>query len=206
MFPEPNRVALDWLFDRINLDPKIQIKHIDTKNQLADILTKGRSHVMNGIIFCVSSTSVISVPPIVLKWCRKERKKMRVKKESQKNLSWWWIWSRDAASGILMCYLLLHQKARERPYLKVKYLWVRGMSSNQDRGDLWWAPAHQTTQYGILTKSGLLKSVNLMKCWEQERADPWVGNHQVRSPSTQTSLSLMTMIWTLTPPQNQTFR
>ena len=34
------RVALDWLFDRINLDPKIQIKYID-KNQLADILTKG---------------------------------------------------------------------------------------------------------------------------------------------------------------------
>ena len=36
-----HRVALDWLFDRINLDPKIQIKHIDTKNQLADKLTKG---------------------------------------------------------------------------------------------------------------------------------------------------------------------
>ena len=36
-----HRVALDWLFDRINLDSKIQIKYIDTKNQLADSLTKG---------------------------------------------------------------------------------------------------------------------------------------------------------------------
>ena len=36
-----HRVALDWLFDRINLDSKIQIKYIDTKNQLADILTTG---------------------------------------------------------------------------------------------------------------------------------------------------------------------
>ena len=36
-----HRVALDWLFDRINLDSKIQMKYIDTKNQLADILTKG---------------------------------------------------------------------------------------------------------------------------------------------------------------------
>ena len=27
-----HRVALDWLFDRINLDPKIQIKYMDTKN------------------------------------------------------------------------------------------------------------------------------------------------------------------------------
>ena len=36
-----HRVALDWLFDRINLDSKIQIKYINTKNQLAEIPTKG---------------------------------------------------------------------------------------------------------------------------------------------------------------------
>ena len=36
-----HRVALDWLFDRINQDPKIQIRYIDTKHQLADNLTKG---------------------------------------------------------------------------------------------------------------------------------------------------------------------
>ena len=39
-----HRVALGWLFDRINLDSKIQIKYIDTKNQLADILIKGEFH------------------------------------------------------------------------------------------------------------------------------------------------------------------
>ena len=36
-----HRVALDWLFVRINMDPNIQIKHIDTKNQLVHFLTKG---------------------------------------------------------------------------------------------------------------------------------------------------------------------
>ena len=36
-----HRVALDWLFDRINLDSKLKIKYIDTNNQLADVLTKG---------------------------------------------------------------------------------------------------------------------------------------------------------------------
>ena len=36
-----HRVALDWLFDRINWDPKIQIKCIDTKNKVAVTLTKG---------------------------------------------------------------------------------------------------------------------------------------------------------------------
>ena len=35
------RVALDWLFDRVNLEPQIQIKCVDTKNQLAEMLTKG---------------------------------------------------------------------------------------------------------------------------------------------------------------------
>ena len=33
--------ALDWLFDRIKLEPKIQNKYVDTKNQFADMLTKG---------------------------------------------------------------------------------------------------------------------------------------------------------------------
>ena len=35
-----HRVALDWVV-RINLDSKIQIKHIDTKNQFVDIATRG---------------------------------------------------------------------------------------------------------------------------------------------------------------------
>ena len=44
MFPGPTELLLIGLFDRINLDSKIQIKYIDTKNQLADILTKGNFH------------------------------------------------------------------------------------------------------------------------------------------------------------------
>ena len=35
-----HRVSLDLLFDRINLEPKIRIKNVDTKNQIADMLTK----------------------------------------------------------------------------------------------------------------------------------------------------------------------
>ena len=36
-----HRVSLDWLFDRINLDLKIQIKFVDAFYQLVDILTEG---------------------------------------------------------------------------------------------------------------------------------------------------------------------
>ena len=39
-----HRVALDWLFDRINRDSKIPIKYIDTKNQLADIFNQREFH------------------------------------------------------------------------------------------------------------------------------------------------------------------
>ena len=75
-----HRVALDWLFDRINLDPKIQTKYIDTKNQLADILTKGNftrdewKHLL-----CLFNICHLR--------CRKEHQKMQVKKESQQNQS-----------------------------------------------------------------------------------------------------------------------
>ena len=42
MFAEAAELFLiGCLFDRINLDPNIQFKYIDTKNQLADMLTKG---------------------------------------------------------------------------------------------------------------------------------------------------------------------
>ena len=124
---------------------------------------------MNGIIFCVCSA--ISVPPIVLKRCRKEHKKMQVKKESQQNQRRCWIWSHDTAWGIRTCLPRLHRKARRKPDLKVrKYLWSRGMISNQERWDLWWAPAHQTTLNGTL-RSGLLKSGNPVKCWEQARGE-----------------------------------
>ena len=36
-----HRVALDRLFDRIILDPKIRMKYVDTKHHLAHLLTTG---------------------------------------------------------------------------------------------------------------------------------------------------------------------
>ena len=50
--PRTHRVALDWLFERINQDPKIQIRKIDTKHQQAGI-----SHVTNGTVLLICSMS-----------------------------------------------------------------------------------------------------------------------------------------------------
>ena len=81
-----HRVALDWLFDRINLDSKVQIRYIDTKHQLADILTAGNFtsdewdnllHVFNishiSSTCCAKNSSLISCP-----------KKMAKRKQEQK--------------------------------------------------------------------------------------------------------------------------
>ena len=62
MFHGPTEVALDWLFDRIILDPMIQIRYIDSKHQHADILTTGNFHVMGGIIFFICS--ILAIPAL----------------------------------------------------------------------------------------------------------------------------------------------
>ena len=82
-----HRVALDWLFDRINLDPKLQIKYIDTTNQLADMLTKGNftrdelNHLL--CLFNVSHFSSRECSEMMLKRTQKESSEERVTVKSK---------------------------------------------------------------------------------------------------------------------------
>ena len=82
-----HRVALDWLVDRINLDPKIQIKYIDTKNQLADILTKGNftrdewHHLLT--LFNISHFSSTACTAAMAKRARQESGEERVTAKSR---------------------------------------------------------------------------------------------------------------------------
>ena len=77
-----HRVALDWFVDRINLNTKIQIKHIDTKNQLADILTKGNftrdewNHLLN--LFNISHFSCTACTAAMAKRAQQESGEERV--------------------------------------------------------------------------------------------------------------------------------
>ena len=84
-------VALDWLFDRINLDPKFQIKYIDTKNQLADILTKGNftrdewNHL--ACLFNISRFSSTVCPEGMAKRTRQDSGEERVTAKSRPMMS-----------------------------------------------------------------------------------------------------------------------
>ena len=72
-----HRVALALLFERINLDPKIQIKYVDTKNQLADVLPKGNftcdewNHLLH--LFNNSNFSSASWPKTMSKRMQEEK-------------------------------------------------------------------------------------------------------------------------------------
>ena len=67
MFPGPTELQIDGFFDLISLEPKIQIKYTDTKNQLADMLTKGNFTRDEWNHLLCLSTLAISVLQIALK-------------------------------------------------------------------------------------------------------------------------------------------
>ena len=87
MFPGPTELRLIGLFDRINLDPKIQINYIDTKNQLADILTTGNftrdewNHLL--CLFNVSHFSSTNYSEVMSKRTQKDAGKERVTAKSK---------------------------------------------------------------------------------------------------------------------------
>ena len=87
----PHRVALDWLLDRINLDPKIQSKYVDTKNQLADILTEGnftRGEWINLLhIFNIGSFSSAGCPKSMATRMQKEKGQGRIVARSKPTLN-----------------------------------------------------------------------------------------------------------------------
>ena len=49
-----HRVVLDWLFEKINLDPKVQIKHVDSKNECQTFKQKAVSSVISDATCCIS--------------------------------------------------------------------------------------------------------------------------------------------------------
>ena len=204
MFPEPTELLLIGCSIESIWTLKSKSNTLAPKTNSQTYWPREISHVMNGIICCVCSTSAISVLPIVLKWCRKECKKMQVKKESQQNRSRWWIWSRDAAKGIVMCLPPLHQKARGKPDMKVKYL--RTEQQPRTGRPVMGASSSDYSEWNADEKwsSQAWKSDQVLEA----RTERPVGQQQAGlfTQHTRTDLLLMTMIWTLTPSQNQTCR
>ena len=176
-----HRVALDWLFDRINLDSKIQIKYIDTKIKLADILTKGNftrdewNHLL--CLFNIShfSSTVCSGETISTRFRgRTSHSKIATKDES---------YCKGAVARIILNF---SKPGEEKQW---KSPGVQLLKKRKDRGDpmsaaterphlttitmnnLWKAFPQQAIQSWMTTVLGLLKSGKLKLRHTSDRGD-----------------------------------
>ena len=168
-----HRVALDWLFDRINLDPKIQIKYIDTKNQIADIMTKGNfTRDAWNHLFCLFNISHFSSTDCLEAMSKRTQEYASEERVSAKSKPMMNLVSRYSARDPNV----LASTASESPG-KTRFesqIALSSWSEQQPRTGrpVMGASSSDYSEYGTLMTSGLLKSGNLVKFLEQERRDP----------------------------------
>ena len=99
-----HRVALDWVFDRMDLDHKIQIKYIDTKNQLADKLTQGnftrdeRNHLL--CLFNISHFSSTNWSEVMSKRTQKDSGHSKIEADEEFGLA---MQRKDSRRAWLYC-------------------------------------------------------------------------------------------------------
>ena len=159
---------------------------------------------MNGIIFCVCSTSAMSVPSI-------EAMSKRTQKDSGEE--------RVTAKPKPMMNLVSRCSERTPDVLASTASQSPGKTRHESQQPLSsWNEQHQRTGRLVLDAySSNYSEWNADKNWssqewksdelmEVKTGDLLMNNHLVCSQSTRTNLLLMTMIWTLTPTQNQTCR
>ena len=166
-----HRFALDWLVDRINLDPKIQIKYIDTKNQLADILTKRNftrdewNHLL--CLFNISHFSSIVCSDAMAKRLQQDSGEERVTAKSRPMMS---LIAR-APSNLLSS---TSESPEKRSYGNQNPWSANGEKYDRTGGsDLRTVPGYYHEQFTeMITKLGLLKSGKLTNRWRIERGNP----------------------------------
>ena len=118
-----HRVALDWLFHRINLDTKIKSDMLTPKTTSQTYWQRAISHVMSGIIFSICSVSAFSALPVAPQQCRKGWNKEQEKRELWQSRSRRWTWSRVLRQALLQRRVRVHQVVpgySEHPVRKVR--------------------------------------------------------------------------------------
>ena len=182
-----HRVALDWLFDRINLNSKIQIKYIDTKNQLADILTKGNftrdewNHLL--CLFNISHFSSTVCSEAKAKRLQQDSGEERVTAKSRPMMG---LIARVSVERIILDVRKPgEEKLWKSKSLECELLRERGPNGATRYGqrpkkprltiimnNLLKALSQHATQSGMITKPGLLKSGKLILRCTSDRGNP----------------------------------
>ena len=161
-----HRVALDWLFDRINLDPKIQIKNTDTKNQLADILTMGnftgdeRNHLL--CLFNINNFSSTDCSEVMSKRTQKDSGEERVTAKSKPMMNLVSLCSERTPNVLASIASESPGQTRYESQLRLSSWTEQHLRTGRPVKDA----IHPVTQSGMLTRIGLLKSKNLINWWK----------------------------------------
>ena len=189
-----HRVALDWLFDRINLDPKIQIKYIDTKNQLADMLTKGNftrdewNHLL--CLFNISHFSYAVCSDVMSKRSQKESGEERITAKSRPMMNLVARCSERAPAA-------LSSTASESPG-KIRHESQNPLSPQTEKYD-------RTGRPVVCAHSSSYSEWNMDKTWSsQEWKSDELMDDRTGRPVVYSLLKTMRRI--LTPKQNQNCR
>ena len=181
-----HRISLDWLFDRIYLDPKIQIKYIDTKNELADILTKGSftrdewNHLL--FLFNISHFSSTVSSETMAKILQQDSGEERVTAKSRPMMS---LIARVPAnvSSSTSVSPVKRSYENQNPWSTIAEKEERpgrpDVGSNRKTASDYCYHEQfieifpqQATQSGMITKLGLLKSGKLILRCANDRGDP----------------------------------
>ena len=189
-----HRVALDWLFDRISLQPKIQIKYIDTKNQLADILTKGNftrgewNHLL--CLVNINHFSSINCLEVMSKRTQKDAGEERVTAKSKPMMN---LGSRYSARDPNV----LASTASE--------------SSGKNRSESQFPLSSWNEQQPRTVRPVMGASSSDYSEWniDEKRSSRERKSGEMLEARTGRPVDdkfVIVVIWTLTPPQNRTFR
>ena len=168
-----HRVALDWLFDRINLDSKIKIKYFDTKNTLADILTKGNftrdewNHLLT--LFNISHFSSTACIAAMAKRAHQESGEGRVTAKSRPMM--------NLTARTPSFVLLQPHQTRGGPRMDIKIL-ENLFQVTIERGNLW-NRQDQIIHKRIMVNLGLLKrgKVELQSTIDRGNLRVFLGMH-----------------------------
>ena len=181
MFPEPTELLLiGYLIESI-WTAESKSNTLTPKNQLADILTKGNftrdewNHLL--CLFNISRFSSINCSEVMSKRTQEDSGEERVTAKSKPVMN---LVSRCSERTPDVPASTASEKPRWKQDMKVNYLWVHGMSSIKEQGDLFCTLSHQVIQSGMLVRLGLLKSGNLMNWWKLEE-DDLLYSHSTRT-------------------------
>ena len=196
--PEPTDLLLIGCSLESIWTPKIQIKHIDTKNQLADTLTQRKCHtqwIESSFVFENEPFQFHSLSKVLSERTKKSSSEGRITAQSKSMMNLVSRFSERTPDVLASIASESLEKTRHQSQQPLRSWNEQHQRTGRLVSDAW------SSNYSVeCSRKMVLSRGNLMNWWKKER-DLFMNNHPLCSQSTRTDSLSMTMIWSLTPTQ-----